>query len=144
MVDRIVIEERLAALKGYVADLKKQQAISFDEFCINTEKQFAVRYALQLAIQTVLDMGAHLLAGMDRPAPTEYRDIIIELGTSGVLPSDFSKKIAGMAGLRNVLVHEYMKVDLKKVYDILHNQLGDFETFAAHIADFLKKTGRES
>ena len=95
MVDRIVVEERLTILKGYVADLKKLRPISFDEFCINTEKQFAVRYALQLAIQTVLDMGAHLLAGMDRPAPAEYRDIIIELGASGVLPSDFSKKICG-------------------------------------------------
>ena len=43
-----------------------------------------------------------------------------------------------MAGFRNLLVHEYMQIDLDRVYDLLQNHLGDFRTFVYCIGEFLK------
>ncbi|MCL4515103.1 MAG: DUF86 domain-containing protein [Firmicutes bacterium] len=47
------------------------------------------------------------------------------------------QKVAGMAGFRNVLVHQYLQVDLKEVYQILQSGLDDFRSFAGYITDFL-------
>jgi uncharacterized protein YutE (UPF0331/DUF86 family) len=32
-----------------------------------------------------------------------------------------------MAGMRNVLVHEYLEVDHARLYAVMRDQLGDFE-----------------
>ncbi|MBI5038667.1 MAG: DUF86 domain-containing protein [Nitrospirae bacterium] len=45
----------------------------------------------------------------------------------------FVESIRGMAGFRNILVHEYATVDLKQVYNVLHTRLNDFREFARHV-----------
>jgi uncharacterized protein YutE (UPF0331/DUF86 family) len=34
-----------------------------------------------------------------------------------------------MAGFRNILVHEYLEIDRRRVYRALRTELRDFETF---------------
>jgi len=41
-------------------------------------------------------------------------------------------------GLRNILVHEYEKVNLDIVYDIFQNHLADLEDFILSIIKFFK------
>jgi len=47
----------------------------------------------------------------------------------GVLPADFARYLAPLAGFRNILVHEYLAVDWDEVYQTLH-RLEDLERFA--------------
>jgi uncharacterized protein YutE (UPF0331/DUF86 family) len=42
-----------------------------------------------------------------------------------------------MVGLRNILVHEYGKIDRKKVYGVLTHNLEDLEEFKKQIMRFL-------
>ncbi|MCC6545046.1 MAG: DUF86 domain-containing protein [Nitrospirae bacterium] len=67
----------------------------------------------------------------------DYVDVIDKLGEREVIPSEFSQTIRGMAGFRNILIHEYAAVDIKKVYHVLHNQLDDFRKFAEYIDAYL-------
>ena len=46
-------------------------------------------------------------------------------------------KIAPMAGLRNILVHDYLDIDREKLYDLLRTHLDDFKEFGRHIAKLL-------
>jgi len=43
-----------------------------------------------------------------------------------------------MAGFRNILEHEYVKLDLAKVFDNLQ-KLEDFEKFAKYINQFVER-----
>lgn len=54
-----------------------------------------------------------------------------------IIPQDFANRILPMAGLRNILVHEYSKIDLNIIYRQLQN-LDDFRTFQKHIIEFLE------
>ncbi len=45
----------------------------------------------------------------------------------------FAKKIANMVSFRNILVHDYMRVDEKIMVDILKNHLDDFSQFMNYI-----------
>lgn len=40
-----------------------------------------------------------------------------------------------MVAFRNILSHEYVKIDKKMVYDIMINNLSDFERFILFIND---------
>ena len=47
-----------------------------------------------------------------------------------MLPAAFGVRFRGIAGFRNVLVHDYVEVDLDVVARVLDENLGDFEEFA--------------
>jgi uncharacterized protein YutE (UPF0331/DUF86 family) len=138
MVDELLIHRRLGELDGYVAELSKFQAYSLDDLTGDMAKAWAVSHGLQLAIQAVLDIGNHILAGQGVHA-ADYTDVIDKLGETGILPAGFARKIRGMAGLRNIIVHEYTGVDLKKLYNFLKNNLSDFTDFARYVTHYLEE-----
>jgi len=43
-------------------------------------------------------------------------------------------KISPLAGLRNILVHDYLDIDLEKIHSLLTNNLSDFTQFAREIS----------
>ncbi len=69
--------------------------------------------------------------------PTDYYEGFIILGQLNVLPTDFSKKIASMAGFRHVLVHEYVAIDWDEVHRNLQ-RLSDFHRFGQLVGDWMK------
>ena len=48
-----------------------------------------------------------------------------------------SKRLAPMAGFRNILVHEYLEIDRHRVYRVLKNDLSDFERFIKAVSKLL-------
>lgn len=57
-----------------------------------------------------------------------YRDF----NKNGYIPEDLGKRLINMIGLRNLLVHEYMKINLSRLYEFLNN-VGDFREFIYYI-----------
>ncbi|OGG09725.1 hypothetical protein A2781_00930 [Candidatus Gottesmanbacteria bacterium RIFCSPHIGHO2_01_FULL_42_27] len=71
-----------------------------------------------------------------RPAQDASESILI-LGEEGVIEKDFAKHFSKIAGFRNILIHEYLKIDYKIVADNLNKYLADFEKFARQVAKYL-------
>jgi len=89
-----------------------------------------------------MDISNHLLAGLRRQVPDDGREAIRQLGRgTGVLPYEFAERIAPMSGLRNVIVHEYLTVDPLIVHQALLRGLDDFDEFAQHVYDYLRREG---
>jgi len=134
LIDQDIIVKRLEKLNQYLQLLeqlgkKTEQQFVNDPFVHGNAERY-----LQLAIQTCLDIGNHILANRATKTPDEYRDIFILLGEHDLLPKTLAEKMAPMAGLRNILVHDYLDIDLKKLYLLLKNNLDDFRAFAKAIS----------
>lgn len=56
---------------------------------------------------------------------------------NGVLPDTFLPALRKMAGFRNIVVHEYVRIDDAQVYGMFRSNLPDFETYASAIVVFL-------
>jgi uncharacterized protein YutE (UPF0331/DUF86 family) len=69
----------------------------------NLDKICIIERGLHLSIQILLDIGNHVLAG-EGIAIEGYSEIFIKLADIGAIPTEFGKKIKGMAGFRNILV----------------------------------------
>ena len=70
--------------------------------------------------------------------PIDYYDAILRMGELGVLPPDFARHMAPLAGFRNILVREYLSVD----WDHVHRNLQhpeDLERFASLIRVWLQQ-----
>lgn len=140
MIDKEVIKEKFQELNRYLEKLEDFKNISWEEFSSSLGKQWMVCHGLQLSIQVLIDVGNHILAAVGENQIEDYVDIIDKLGERNIIPSEFARQIRGMAGLRNILVHEYARIDLNKIYEILQTRLGDFRDFIKYINQFMEKT----
>ena len=138
MIDPQAIQALLQTLSEYTEDLRTYQQLSYDEVVADRNYQSMIRYALQTAIQSVIDIANHLLIGGDLEQPSDSRSAILGLGRHDILSQDFAQELAGMSGLRNVIVHRYMTVDDELIYQFLQKCVTDFETFSQHIVDYLQ------
>ena len=139
MIDPQAVQALLQSLSEYTEDLRAYQQLSHDDVITDRNYQSMIRYAMQTAIQGVIDIANHLLIGGDLEQPSDSRSAIVGLGRHGILPQDFAQEIAGMSGLRNVIVHRYMTVDDELIYQFLQRCVTDFETFSQYIVDYLRE-----
>jgi len=139
MIDKEVITKKFQELNRYLKELEDFKSISWSEFSSSLSKQWMVFHGLQLSIQALIDVGNHILATMGENRIEDYTDIIDKLGERNIIPSQFARQIRGMVGLRNILIHEYVSIDLNKIYEIFKNRLDDFRDFIKYIEQFMKK-----
>ena len=83
--------------------------------------------------------GNHILAGEFGESATEYEAILSGLGARGVLSPALGKRLRGLGGFRNVLVHGYLSIDPEKVYAALERSARDFTDFEAEILAWLDR-----
>jgi len=141
MVNLSLLERFLNALRENLTLLRPMQKLSLKELAANGVQWNGVLHLLQLCVEQVCDICAHLLTANNIAVPDGYREIILKAGRSGFIPYDFAEQIAPMASFRNVVVHEYLSVDPQIVTDILYNHLADFDQFVVYIYDYLRREG---
>ncbi len=143
MTDRETICRRLHALETYAAELQRLAVtLPRETFALELRTQWMIEHGLQLAIECVLDIGNHLVAGEQLGTPQSYREIIELLGQRGILPADFVSRVRGMPGFRN-MVHDYLAVDPGIVWDMLQAGPAQFEEFIRYITAHLRTAGSQ-
>lgn len=139
LINDRVIYKRLDHLREIAGELAKIKVASVEE--LENPANFQARRALErclfLAVQDVLDIGAHIISALSLGMPETYQSIIDTLGREGILPGEFARRIRGMAGFRNILEHEYVALDLGKLLEY-SGRRGEFEEFARHIIAFME------
>ena len=88
-----------------------------------------VQHYMLLAVETVLDLGSHVISSEGYEAPANYADIFRVLVKEGVIADELGEQLMAMARFRNVLVHLYAEVDEERVLRILRESFGDLDLF---------------
>ena len=137
-IDVDVVRRHLAALRYSLEVLLTRADISLEALDADTEGRWVVERGLQLCAQNALDIATHIAASRGRDVP-DYASAIDELERLGVLSHEFVREFRSVAGFRNVLVHGYLDVDLDVLFTLLHERLGDFESFAEAVEAYLER-----
>ncbi len=139
MIDRERILGKVAELDSYLSELRQILPKSFDEYVRSIEKRRACERLLQIAVEAVIDICAMLVQGLRLGLPAEEDDVFEKLAQHGVLSQKMVETLRRMKGFRNILVHEYGRVDDRIVFDVAVNRLGDFEDFKREVLAALQK-----
>jgi len=125
-----LIHESLRILKEMLA--KGRDAFETDPYVL----AIAERHT-QLAAQAALDIADHIILAAGWKMAETYKDTFRVLGRHKVLDFDLSRRLEGLAGLRNILVHLYLEIDPDKFFDDLSSGLDDLEKFCNAVVRFL-------
>jgi len=132
-----VIRKRLSKLDEYLAILHGLRGYTFEEFVADPEHYGSAERFLQLAIETLTDLGNHVIADLRLGTVDWYSDIPRLLHEAGYISPEMRENWVRMIGFRNVLVHDYLDVDRKLVYEVMQERLGDFEALRRVFAALL-------
>ena len=137
MVRVEVLRKRLNKLDEYLRILTRLQRYSFEEFMADPERYGSVERFLHLAIETLTDMGNHVVADLNLGVVDWYSDIPKRIREHGYIDEAFERKWIRMIGFRSTLVHEYVDINRKIVYQILQENLEDMRSLRKMFAEFL-------
>lgn len=137
-INKRIVANRISKMNDYLKVLRGLQKASFEEFTSDPKVRYSAERCLHLAIECAINIGNHIISALQMRKPEEYSDIAVILKENGVIPSEFAEEFVKMIRFRNILVHDYVGLDLSKVYSFLQGNLRDFELFIKYITEFLK------
>jgi uncharacterized protein YutE (UPF0331/DUF86 family) len=95
-----------------------------------------VKYTFVTAIEACVDVVQHICATEGWGPPADNGDAVRLLGEHGVCTPALAHSIRQAVGFRNVLVHDYIRVNDDIVIGRLKT-LGDLEDFVSQVAAFV-------
>lgn len=140
MVNEDVVRRHLKNLEQSIVELQKLQGRSETALRKDVAFCWSVEHGLQITIQNMIDIGAHILSSDLKNEWNDYTEVIDKMGQHKMIPEGFSHKIRGFASLRNVIVHRYLDVNPSIIHDVLENHLDNFKQFITYIEKYLEKT----
>lgn len=97
-------------------------------------KQDSIVLNLQRAIEASIDLAMHMVSELKLGIPQSSRDAFEVLEQYGYIDEALLKNISAMIGLRNIAVHNYQKLNLEILQQVIEHHLTDFETLMQCVA----------
>ena len=130
-MNRDVILNKKESLERCIKQVREYYARPSDvDFKEDHLRQDAIAVNLQRATELAIDMANHVIKERKLGLPKESRQSFELLGTSGIIPQELARTLQGMVGFRNILVHEYQRLDIGIMIDIIDNRLRDLIEFS--------------
>lgn len=129
MVDRDLILRRLANLDVYLEQLAPYRSLDADTYQQDWKTQRIVERTLHLAIETCMDVADHIVADRRLRVPETGAESFEILADAQLLSADLGRVLALMVGFRNILVHDYTRLDPEIVIRVLRTDLADLGRF---------------
>lgn len=138
-MDREVVEQKLESLRRCVRRIELKCPTDAATLVVDIDLQDIVSLNLSRAVQISVDIGAHLIAGMEVPPPDTMGQTFDLLAEEGVLNRELASSLKKAVGFRNIAVHNYENINWEIVHSIVKYHLADFSEFAKVVAMRLGK-----
>lgn len=104
------LDENLADWQDYLRETREP------EFLSDRKSRHALLYCVLVSLQAAIDIADHWVAEVTPQRPESYRAIMELLEEKKAVPERLARDLKGLFSLRNVLVHKYQELDLKRLY----------------------------
>lgn len=128
-IDKQIINVRVEHIRENLRHLREYAKMSRAAFVKDYRNVAAAERMLQTSIEAMIDIGNHIIATESFESPMEYKDVFLILGRHGIFSEAFTKHLVEMAKFRNLIVHGYLGVESGRVFEIIKNNLRDFDRF---------------
>lgn len=129
-MDREIVEQKLESLRRCLLRIETKCPSDADTLASDIDLQDIIALNLSRAVQISVDIGAHLIAGMEVPPPGTMGQTFDLLAQEGVLKNELAGCLKKAVGFRNIAVHNYESINWNIVHSIVKHHLADFSEFA--------------
>ena len=124
-----VIENKISSVEKYLKILERYKKYSKEEIVKDIDLRGAIERYLYLATQATIDLAEAIISFKEFRKPTTMSENFYILEEEGIIKKELTENLVNMVGFRNIIAHDYEKIDYDIMYDILVNRLRDIEEF---------------
>ena len=95
---------------------------------------------LEYVLQSIFDICAIINRYLRLGIPPNDDDIILNLVNTGIVTTYMGELLRDMKGMRNILVHQYGRINDVIIFEVFMTQLDDITSLCNHIEDNLDFT----
>jgi uncharacterized protein YutE (UPF0331/DUF86 family) len=125
---------RLKRLRDAIELLEEVREGGLDAYLADPSLRAATERWLELAVQICVDLGTQTALEQRGAAPSTYAEVFATLGEAELIEMDLAERLADAAKQRNLLVHLYLDIEDKKVFESLAH-LDDLRRFASFVEE---------
>jgi len=141
MLDRQMIKRKIGRIEKELFYLSDFKDFTFDELAKDYLTHHAAERLIEVIVNFAIDINQHIIANsVKKDLPFDFKESFLILSDIGVYPKDFANQIGQSAGLRNILVDDYAKLDEKKFYSSIKDCYKDYTEYCRYIIDYLNKS----
>ncbi len=128
-IDRELLAERTGAVLRHLDRVAAH--LPADPADVTPESSATDTVVLHLwqAVQVVIDLAVSSCVRLGLGSPPTYGDAFRKLAAAGVLDADLATRLSAAAGFRNLVVHAYADLDLRRVHAIATSGPVDLRAF---------------
>jgi len=140
MPNKEFIKNKISYIQKEVQVLSKYKNCSFEEIVSSFDKHTIAERILERIINDAIDINQHLITEQGlKETPFDFKESFLLLAKLKVYPDKFAQEISKSVGLRNILVHQYRKLDEKIFYFSIKVCIRDYIKYCDYILKFLNK-----
>ncbi|MFP3975108.1 MAG: type VII toxin-antitoxin system HepT family RNase toxin [Chloroflexota bacterium] len=129
---------KIDQLEGYIKELRQIVPEDFEGYQ-QIEKRRSCERLLQVSIEAVIDICRLLVTGLRLGLPSEEDEVFEKLKEAAILSPQTLEVVREMKAFRNIIVHEYTRIDDRIVYQMAKTRLDDFRAFEDEVLSYLSK-----
>ncbi|MDZ7334435.1 MAG: DUF86 domain-containing protein [candidate division KSB1 bacterium] len=131
------IRQKIGRIKEYIKYIEGLADACEKKFAIDPVYRGALLYYLYLMADTCIALAEMIIKARALRPPQSYSDAFDILGENEILDKEFAYSFAKIAGFRNLLAHDYEKVDAQKICHDILKKMPDVKKFLRQIQSAL-------
>ena len=133
------LNEKISETRKYLDELSSIVPLSFDEYKLNFQKRAACERYAEKIVEAIIDI-IFIIVKKEKLAIPDNESISFDmLAKKGIISSSLAVKLKEAKGMRNILAHEYGKLDNSIIFQAVSGELDyDFQQLVGEIGRYYK------
>ncbi len=120
--------------------LTRQMQLVRESYLVSKDLQHLLERRLHIIIEKCIDLANHVVSGLRLGRRETSRELFAALHEQRIISAELADKLKAAAAFRNLLVHEYAKLDSGRVFDYYLTNLDDLTEFARAVFSFVDRS----
>lgn len=132
-----VLTARLRLISDIVRDLSDLGAVSADDMRADRYKRYAIERMLTAIVDLATAINNHVAVVQLGRAARDYRESFLLAAQANVITEDLASRLTPSVGLRNVVTHAYLDIDLDRIATAVPLAVSDYGEYVRQSARWL-------
>ncbi len=132
-----VVHERLVFMREMLEALDAIGPVPVERLQSDIMVRLATERIFTQLVELAVSINNHIIAQTGSNVPKSYRDTFPKVAEIGAIREDLALELAPSAGLRNILIHDYVEVDRKRFAEAIPAVGRLYKRYVGEIASYL-------
>lgn len=119
------IEEKIGEIEEFMNFLIERIPNNFEDYEKNLEKKAVCERYLEKIIEASVDLAFLVVKYLKIQIPADISDteVFVALASENVISYELSEKMQNAKGMRNIIAHQYGKIDDEIIFEALSSEI---------------------